>query len=358
MEELTTTHRFHTSDARNMDNLPGSSIDLVVTSPPYPMIEMWDAVFSELNPAIGKHLEKENADLAYDLMHRQLDNVWTEVNRVLKPGGMACINIGDATRTMGGEFRLFPSHSSISMSMRKLGFYELPSIVWKKQTNSPNKFLGSGTMPPGAYVTLEHEFILIFRKPPKREFPGQEAKNARAVSSYFWEERNAWFTDIWEDLKGARQDMQESVSRARSGAFPFELPYRLINMFSLIGDKVLDPFAGTGTTAMAAAAGGRSSCGYELDPHMASTARNRVKNSIQFINSVLQQRLSTHRKYVNDEVERGRSFQHWNSNYGFKVKTAPEEQLKLFTVKDIIEEEDGLVLKVLYEVVTGNSGTA
>ncbi len=352
MEVPATRHRIYSTDARDMKEIADSSVDLVVTSPPYPMIEMWDSIFSDMNPSIASCLAEEKPDRAYDLMHQELDKAWVETWRVLKNGGIACINIGDATRTIGGEYRLYPSHSSISMSMRKIGFYESPSIIWKKQTNSPNKFLGSGTMPPGAYVTLEHEYILIFRKSPRRNFPGKEAKSARAESSYFWEERNAWFTDIWEDMKGARQEMQEQNSRTRSGAFPFELPYRLINMFSLIGDMVLDPFAGTGTTSVAAAASGRNSCSYERDQAMATAAKKRLKNSVPLMQSVLRERLSAHVKYVKAEMEKGRNYQHWNSNYAFKVKTAPEKQLKLFRVKEIVEDDDGRALKAYYGDIT------
>ena len=101
--------------------------------------------------------------------------------------------------------------------------------------------------PGGAYVTLEHEYILILRKNGKRKFTTQPEKQNRRESAYFWEERNIWFSDIW-DLKGIRQDIQQKDIRTRSAAFPFELAYRLINMYSVFGDTILDPFLGTGTT--------------------------------------------------------------------------------------------------------------
>ena len=331
-----------------MKEIADSSADLVVTSPPYPMIEMWDGIFSEMNPSIGACLREEKADRAYDLMHQELDRVWDETWRILKNGGIACINIGDATRTIGEEYRLYPSHSTISMSMRKLGFHESPSIIWKKQTNSPNKFLGSGTMPPGAYVTLEHEYILIFRKPPRRQFLSEQEKESRAASAYFWEERNAWFTDIWEDIKGTRQSLPEADTRRRSAAYPFEVPFRLINMFSVKGDTIVDPFAGTGTTTMAAVASGRNSIGYEVDPGLSSMAMDRLRDSAKFIKSVAETRLSSHREYVESETARGRNFPHWNSTYGFRVKTSPEERLKLCTLKEIIPSSDESCLEAHY----------
>ena len=153
-----------------MADLADECIDLVVTSPPYPMIEMWDEIFTNQNSKIGEAIKKKDGPLACELMHRELDKVWQEVFRVLKNGGIACINIGDATRTIDGHFALYTNHSRIHTYMQKIGFSALPAILWRKQTNAPNKFMGSGMMPPGAYVTLEHEYVLILRKGNKKEF--------------------------------------------------------------------------------------------------------------------------------------------------------------------------------------------
>ena len=120
-------------------------------------------------------------------------------------------------------------------------------------------------LPAGAYVTLEHEYILILRKGTKREFNKAEERQNRRESAIFWEERNAWFSDVWMDVKGTGQELFKKATRSRSAAFPFEVAYRLINMFSVRGDTVLDPFLGTGTTTAAAMACGRHSLGFELD---------------------------------------------------------------------------------------------
>ena len=129
------------------------SIDLVVTSPPYPMIEMWDEIMSLQNPFIKEALAR-NPSEAFEMMHQELDEVWKECFRVLKEGGMMCINIGDATRTINKEFKLFNNHTRIVNSCLSIGFTNLPNIIWRKQTNAPNKFMGSGMLPCGAYVTL------------------------------------------------------------------------------------------------------------------------------------------------------------------------------------------------------------
>ena len=257
-----TWHEIHFADSRSMSAVGDETIDLVVTSPPYPMIEMWDEQFVSGDAAIGAALSDEDGGRAFRLMHAALDEIWSECHRTLRPGGLACINIGDAARKIGGEFRLFSNHSRVLQHMAGLGFSILPDILWRKPTNAPNKFLGSGMLPAGAYVTYEHEYILIVRKGgPRRFSPADKARRRR--SAFFWEERNSWFSDVWVDLVGTRQPLGngeagDREARVRSAAFPFELSYRLIQMHSLIGDTVLDPFLGTGTTTAAAIASGRS----------------------------------------------------------------------------------------------------
>ena len=106
-------------------------------------------------------MDDGDGNSAFELMHRLFHNMWGEVFRVLKYGGIACINIGDATRTIHKHFRLYLNHARILSKCIELGFSNLPNIIWRKQTNAPNKFMGSGMLPPGAYVTLEHEYVLF-----------------------------------------------------------------------------------------------------------------------------------------------------------------------------------------------------
>ncbi len=167
---MKTNHKIIFSNSKNMDDVPSESVDLIVTSPPYPMIQMWDEMFCKQNPSIEAALKKVEGSAAFEMMHKILDPVWNEVFRVLKYGGLACINIGDATRTINGNFALYPNHMRILKCLLRIGFTALPDILWRKQTNAPNKFMGSGMLPAGAYVTLEHEYILTVRKGPNREF--------------------------------------------------------------------------------------------------------------------------------------------------------------------------------------------
>lgn len=321
-------HHVRFADATTMSDVASQSVHLVVTSPPYPMIEMWDTLFCRQD-SIRKALNALVGVEAFELMHRQLDRVWDELYRVLAPGGIACINIGDATRTLDGEFALYPNHSRILSHMLSLGFINLPNILWRKQTNAPNKFMGSGMMPPGAYVTLEHEYILIFRKGDKRLFKSPAEKANRRQSAFFWEERNQWFSDVWMDLKGTRQKTGDKQLRKRSGAYPFELAYRLVCMFSVMGDTVLDPFLGTGTTLFAAATAGRNSLGFELEKAFAPMIGQGCQPAIEQGRRRIGERFDGHLQFVRNRQASGKTIKHTNQVYGFPVITRQEIELMI-----------------------------
>ncbi|MBN2352955.1 MAG: site-specific DNA-methyltransferase [Spirochaetales bacterium] len=322
-----TSHSFIAADARGLSMLGPGSVDLVVTSPPYPMIAMWDEVFRAAGSGVGRALDDGDGSAAFTLMHAELDQAWDELLRVVKPGGFVCLNIGDATRTIGGVFRLYPNHSRVEQYFTGRGADVLPRIIWRKSTNAPNKFMGSGVLPAGAYVTLEHEYILVIRLPGKRDFSAPADKERRRRSALFWEERNAWYSDLWE-LGGKRQALDSEIpSRARSGAFPFEIPRRLIAMYSLQGDVVLDPFAGTGTTALAAAALGRHSLSVDLDPALLAEASRRLAAFGPAAARLGRERIERHREFIAEHEGAGKTFAHRNAPYGFKVKTAQEREL-------------------------------
>jgi len=291
------------------------------------MIEMWDDIFLKQNEAIGKAIKKQHGNKAFELMHKSLDRIWDEAFRVLKNGGFACINIGDATRTLRENFAIYPNHARILQYLVKIGFTILPEIIWRKQTNAPNKFMGSGMLPAGAYVTLEHEYVLIARKGGKREFKNDSEKINRRQSAIFWEERNIFFSDIWFDIKGSRQKLLDKASRKRSGAFPFELALRLINMYSVKGDTVLDPFLGTGTTMAAAMATARNSIGCEIDKNFYDSIIKIKDNIIDLSNEYMESRLKRHIHFVNERIESGKPLKHKNNPYGFPVITNQEKEL-------------------------------
>ena len=270
-----TQHRIIVSNSQKMSELADSSVQLMVTSPPYPMIQMWDELFIKADPKIAELWQKQTVDCQeeairqiYTAMHEYLAKVWQETYRVLVDGGIACINIGDATRTVNGKFQLYPNHSRITEVCEKIGFTTLPYILWKKPTTKPmykgkGAFLGSGFLPPNAYVTLDCEFILLFRKGKLRKFQPKDA--LRYESAFTKKERDEWFSQIWS-LKGTRQTA--SKLERRTAAYPEEIAKRLIRMFSVKGETVLDPFLGSGTTVKVAIENGRNSIGYETDKNL------------------------------------------------------------------------------------------
>ena len=332
---MITNHSVIYSDSKRMDAVPSESVDLMVTSPPYPMIQMWDELFARQNAHVRKALEKENGPDAFESMHSILDPIWAEIYRVLKFGGFACINIGDATRTIRGNFVLYPNHMRILKQLLELGFTALPDILWRKQTNAPNKFMGSGMLPAGAYVTLEHEYILIVRKGPKRPFKEEKDKKNRRESAIFWEERNVFYSDIWFDIKGAKQALTKTDARSRSAAYPFEMAYRLINMYSAKGDVVLDPFLGTGTTTYAAMASGRNSIGYEMDAAFRDTIGEFKNKIVPFSNTYIQNRLLRHIQFVIQRIRENGPLKYKNNYYGFPVMTSQERELILNELMDL-----------------------
>ncbi len=345
---MDTTHKVFFKNSSDMSELESNSVDLMITSPPYPMIEMWDSLFSSLNDEIKQGLEKENGKIAFDLMHAELEKVWSETARVLKSGGIACVNIGDATRKIGESFQLFPNHVKITNYFHKNNFIVLPSILWRKPTNSPNKFMGSGMLPPNAYVTLEHEYILIFRKGNVKRNIIPKCNN-RYHSAFFWEERNKWFSDLWENIRGASQkiNLERSIHeklRKRSGAFPLELPYRLINMFSIYEDIVLDPFWGTGTTSLAAMVSARNSIGYEINPEFMDIFKKSTKKLKQLNININRDRLNQHIEFVKRYKKKVKDIKYSSVYYRFPVITKQEVNMLLYSINNYSEEGNKFIL--------------
>ncbi|TFF86166.1 MAG: site-specific DNA-methyltransferase [Promethearchaeota archaeon] len=341
-------HKIYFKNSKNLKELNDSSIDLVVTSPPYPMIEMWDRIFSQNNSKIRGYLEDGLGFKAFELMHIELDKVWAEIYRVLKNGGIACINIGDATRKIGGSFQLFPNHSRILQNCISLGFSVLPEIIWQKQSNKPNKFMGSGMLPPNAYITQEHEYILILRKGEIRNFTDEE-KQIRSKSTYFWEERNIWFSDLWSDIKGIDQEIKDRDTRARSAAFPLDLAYRLINMFSIHGDTILDPFLGTGTTILASMASNRNAVGYEIDKNFKPLIHARLEDILKISNNKILERIKNHLNYIRVREKNGKSVKYFSENYKCKVITKQEVNIQFYFLKSMQKlDKDENTIEVYY----------
>jgi DNA modification methylase len=344
---MKTTHKIYFEDSKNMRVIPSSSVHLVVTSPPYPVIEMWDDMFVSQNTNILKALKNRDGHRAFELMHLQLDPVWQELYRILIPGGFACVNVGDAVRTVGKDFMLYSNHSRILGALIENGFSILPSILWHKPTNAPTKFMGSGVLPAGAYVTLEHEYILIVRKGSKREFVSSREKQVRRESALFMEERDNWFSDIWLNLNGTPQKIKKDAARLRSGAFPSELAYRLVNMYSAKGDTVVDPFLGTGTTMWSAMTSGRNCIGFEIDTTFQKVIFKKQNTVIETSNDRIQQRIQSHLDYLEKHADAKDKFKYLNKHYNFPVKSRQEIEL-FFNPLESIKQLNGNAMEVQY----------
>ncbi len=238
----------HSSES--MLEIPDESVHLVVTSPPYPMIAKWD----ELDLFVKGREDKLINRRDFYIQHSKLQKIWHECKRVLVKGGIACINIGDATRSIDGEFCCYPNYAMLSVHMMNMGFTPLVPIIWRKISNRPNAYLGSGMIPPNGYIAQDCEYIGIYRKGNKRSFKPHDLQ--RYASEFTKEERDKWFSQLWQ-IPGA-------MGAKATSAYPIEVPHRLIQMFSCLDETVLDPFAGTGTTSKACETLERNFIGYEV----------------------------------------------------------------------------------------------
>jgi DNA modification methylase len=237
------------ADSRVMAEVADESVHLVITSPPY-----WHIKDYGVPNQIGY------GQSLYEYLY-DLSRVWRECWRVLKPGRRLCINIGDqfARAVVYGQYKVIPLHAEIIAQCETIGFDYLGAIIWQKKTTMRPSggavVMGSFPYPPNGIVELDYEHILLFRKPGKLEPLDSEAREASALSRDEWK---IYFSGHWY-FAGERQSLHEAM-------FPIELPRRLIRMFSLVGETVLDPFVGSGTTIKAALELGRNAIGYEVQP--------------------------------------------------------------------------------------------
>lgn len=250
-------------DARNLAFIPDASVHLVITSPPY-----WN--LKEYN----QHKDQLGHVDDYETFLCEIEKVWKEAFRVLVPGGrMVCV-VGDVclSRREHGRHVVVPLHADICVQCRKLGFDNLNPIIWHKISNANyeisngSKFLGK-PYEPNAIIKNDIEFILMQRKPGGYRKPTEEQRRFSMIEK---KEFESWFKQFW-NITGAS-------TREHPAPYPLELAYRLVRMFSFVGDTVLDPFCGTGTTMVAALKAGRNSIGIEIDLQYFQMAALRLKN--------------------------------------------------------------------------------
>lgn len=264
IQNVPTVHRLVRGDARDMSIVEPESVHLVLTSPPYWTLKDYRDSDGQLG-----HIEN------YESFLSELDSVWRKCWSALVPGGRLVCVVGDvclSRRENGGRHTVVPLHASIQERCRQIGFDNLAPIIWHKIANASYEVDGAGGFlgkpyEPNAVIKNDIEFILMQRKPGGYRTPDPPTKLLSVISGT---NHKKWFQQVWSGLTGAS-------TKEHPAPYPLELAERLVRMFSFVGDTVLDPFLGTGTTTLASAKWGRNSIGYEIDEHYFESAGRRVK---------------------------------------------------------------------------------
>lgn len=243
-----TNHKIIFGDSRKMSQIPGKSVQLIITSPPYWQLKDYGA-----DDQIG-------FNDSYEEYINNLNLVWQECNRVLSDGCRLCVNIGDqfARSVYYGRYKVIPIRTEIIRFCESLGMDYMGAIIWQKtttmNTSGGGAIMGSFPYPRNGILKMDYEFILLFKKLGNAPKPTPEQKRLSEITKEEW---GQYFSSHW-NFNGVKQ-------YGHIAMFPEELPKRLIKMFSFVGETVLDPFAGSGTTSLAAKHLGRNSIGYEIN---------------------------------------------------------------------------------------------
>ncbi len=254
-------------DARDLGWIADDSVHLVVTSPPYWVLKKYNDHPNQLG------------DIAdYERFHDELEKVWRHCFRVLAKGGRLVCVVGDvciARRRNAGRHMVIPLHADIAVRCRRIGFDYLTPILWHKIANASyevengSSFLGK-PYEPNAIIKNDIEYILMLRKPGAYRQPTEDQRRLSKIAK---NDHARWFRSIWTDVPGAS-------TKHHPAPFPLELASRLVRMFSFVHDTVLDSFAGTGTTLLAAVSCQRNAIGVEIDPEYVKLARKRIDSGL------------------------------------------------------------------------------
>jgi len=246
---MPTKHKIIIGDSRNMAEVKDESAHLIITSPPY-----WQIKDYGNKNQIG-------FNDSYEDYIKKLNQVWSESYRVLSHGCRLCINIGDqfARAITYGRYKIIPIRTEIIKFCESIGFDYMGAIIWQKMTTMNTSggasVMGSYPYPRNSHIAIDYEFILLFKKlgKDKNNIP-QAIKEKSKLTNEEWRK---YFTGHW-NFAGEKQNS------GHIAMFPEELPRRLIKMFSFVGENILDPFLGSGTTSKVARELGRNSIGYEI----------------------------------------------------------------------------------------------
>lgn len=257
-----TIQKLYRGDARKLSMIADNSVHLVLTSPPY---------FNLKNYQCGKNQLGMIND--YQRFVDELEKVWKECFRILVPGGRIVCVVGDVclSRKKYGRHVVMPLHSDIAVTCRKVGFDNLNLILWHKisnakfEANTKSSILGK-PYEPNAIIKNDMEYILMERKPGGYRKPTTQQREESKIGK---EDFQNWFSQIWE-MPGA------STRNGHPAPFPLELATRLVKMFSFVGDIVVDPFCGSGTSMVAAMQNNRNSIGIETEQLYCEQIMNRL----------------------------------------------------------------------------------
>ena len=349
INDIKTNHKIIRGDSRQMNELPNNSVNLVITSPPY-----WQLKDYGTDDQIGYNDSYEN-------YINNLNLVWQECYRVLQNGCRLCINIGDqfARSVYYGRYKIIPIRTEIIKFCETIGFDYMGAIIWQKSTTMNTSggatIMGSFPFPRNGIIKLDYEFILLFKK---NGIPEKIDKNLKELSKMTKEEWNTYFQGHW-NFNGVRQDGHIAM-------FPEELPKRLIKMFSFVGDTVLDPFVGSGTTSLAAKNLGRNSVGYEINSKFIGMIKQKLDVGVgkmfdnSTVNFVNQEKIDTNFKnqiskllYIfKDSIKLNKKIDPKKLQFGSRIDENEKQRDELFTVKEIIDSEtlklnNDLIVKLL-----------
>jgi modification methylase len=332
---LSTKHKIINGDSRDMSALADNSIHLAITSPPY-----WQLKDYGSSDQIGYHDSYEN-------YINNLNLVWKECYRVLHKGCRLCVNIGDqfARSVYYGRYKVIPIREEIIKGCENLGFDYMGAIIWQKVTTSNTTGggvqMGSYPYPRNGILKLDYEFILIFKKLGDAPKPTKEVKELSRMTNEEW---NTYFAGHW-NFAGARQDNHIAM-------FPEELPKRLIKMFSFVGETIIDPFAGSGTTLLAARNLGRNSIGFEINSEFIPIIQQKLQVNQQDLDGTTYEFLQhkSLRDYAKEIAKLPYVFKDPHRlnlkidpkklQFGSKIdKDSSTKREELFTVKEIISPE-------------------
>ncbi len=346
---MSTLHKIIIDDSRDMSMVQNNSIQLVVTSPPYWQLKDYGGV------------EQIGFNDSYEDYINNLNLVWKECYRVLENGCRLCVNIGDqfARAAYYGRYKIIPIRTEIIKFCETIGFDYMGAIIWQKVTTTNTSggasIMGSYPYPRNGILKLDYEFILLFKKGGKER---KTERQLRELSALTKEEWNEYFYGHW-NFPGEKQ-------RKHLAMFPIELPNRLIKMFTFVGETVLDPFLGSGTTSLSASNLKRNSIGIEINKEFLPLIKERLSKESSNHDGEIETEIKVQgRKTIDfkaeikklpyifkDPVRIDKKTDPKKSNFGSKIDKNSKEEITYFNVKrviapDMVELKNNMYVKLL-----------